>query len=883
LELWGEGSGNAPRDPQALAAASAGGSTLNFDGVLVVPSSSGGVSLDPGSRPCASFDFDTRVPLRAIHRVWLAYEAAGVQRSVVLGRSLNGAAQVGGLWLGGGDRERSVVDELNPSRLQGHDTAQLCLPDLATQSVFVSGARLLLELDDGTNLLDRDAQVRAAEAFDRRLETTRSLADGFLALSFDREVSLDAAALHLSSGAASAALRPSNSSSDAFPRLPLAEGWNALNARAATTRGFDLELSDPPDAQVSEIALAGSPVGRPTPPARIVIGYPPLRYDGSRYLGERFGDRAYVSGWAELPAGPGEVTIAGAPAGRGQGSFGSTLTRPPGASGSWKVVLSARFPDGSTVSRDLYLDDDRADELAQENAAGPVADDASRFGALDRDSTGSIDATRGGSVRLGTEVAFDAPAGAVSGKTTIGIARKRPEAVPPLDAGMINVTAPRGAGYRFTPEGEKFKTAVTVTLPYDATLLPEGMAPDQIQTFFYEDATESWKPLPVRTLDRAHAHLVSETTHFTFMINAVLVTPDHPGPTSFNPTSIKDLKAADPSAGIDFIEPPEANSQGTAHVALPLKLPGGRGAYKPQLALAYDSQAANGWTGIGWDLSVSSVMVDTKFGVPYYDGTERYLLDGQQLVPIGAAACVDGSQGTRYAARSEGSFDLVLRCGQGPSSHFERTDRSGVLFVYGVSAEARVASPRTGEIGAWHLERVIDTNGNLTRYVYAQDRKQTPGTSFDSNNQEDFRQSYLSEIHYTGKAERRGAAALDASQDREAGAYAIAFLRQRSALGGLADRPDITTSARTGFKVVTRHLLDRVQVWLVDGPRAHWGIVREYALHYESGDFRKTRLASVEVFGKGGVGVSPAFYSHRFGYTSRSRLRFRARELSGLA
>jgi hypothetical protein len=178
---------------------------------------------------------------------------------------------------------------------------------------------------------------------------------------------------------------------------------------------------------------------------------------------------------------------------------------------------------------------------------------------------------------------------------------------------------------------------------------------------------------------------------------------------------------------------------------------------------------------------------------------------------------------------------------------------------------------------------VIDTNGNLTRYVYAQDRKQTPGTSFDSNNQEDFRQSYLSEIHYTGKAERRGAAALDASQDREAGAYAIAFLRQRSALGGLADRPEITTSARTGFKVVTRHLLDRVQVWLVDGPRAHWGIVREYALHYESGDFRKTRLASVEVFGKGGVGVSPAFYSHRFGYTSRSRLRFRARELSGLA
>jgi RHS repeat-associated protein len=882
LELWGSGGGNAPRDPQTLASTTASGSDPGFDGLLVVRSSSPGALLDPGNRPCAAFDFDSTVARASVHRAFLAYEAAGVQRSIVLGRSLNGAAPVGGLWLGGGDRERSVADELDPTKLQGHDQIQLCLPDLATQSIFISSARLLLELDDGTNLLDRDAQARAAEAFDRKLETSRVLPGGFLSLSFDREVALDATAVHLADPSASAALRPASpplgapliASPGASPANPgratlMTQGWNAFDPIPASTRGLELLLSNPVDARVSEIALAGSPVGAPTPPARIVVAYPPLRYDGTRYLGERFGDRAYLAGWAESPAGPGQVTIAGAPSSLGGGAFASALQRPTAVTGSWTVTLTARFPDGTSVARDVTLDDDHADELAQENAVGPVADDSTLFGALDQAATANIDPGQGGTVRLGSEVAFDAASGAVGKSTAVGIARKRPESVPPLDAGMINVTAPRGAGYRFTPEGQKFNAAVAVTLPYDVSLLPEGMAPDQIQTFFYDDPSESWMPLPVRTLDRAHGRLVSETTHFTFMINAVLVTPDHPGPTSFNPTSIKDLKAADPSAGLDFIEAPEANSQGTAHVALPLRLPAGRGAYKPQVALSYDSQGGNGWTGIGWDLSSSSVTVDTKFGVPYYDHTDRYLIDGQQLVPIGTAACVDGSQGTRYADRSEGAFDLVLRCGAAPSSyHFERTDKSGVLFVYGVSAEARVASPRTGDIGVWHLERVIDTNGNLTRYIYEQDRRQSPGTDFDANNPEDFRQAYLSEIHYSGKASRRGAGALDSAQDREAGVYAVTFLRQSDSLGGLADRPDITISARTGFKVVTRHLLDRVQVWLVDGPAAQRGIVREYALHYESGDFSKTRIASIEVFGRGGVENGRSFYRHRFGYTS---------------
>ncbi|HKB77483.1 MAG TPA: SpvB/TcaC N-terminal domain-containing protein, partial [Myxococcales bacterium] len=687
LELWGVGVRQAPRDPAALADASVGGADLPYDDALVVRTSSSGVALDrDAGRPCASFDFLAALPPRSVHRAVLAYQAAGVQRPIVLRRSLNGAAPAGGLWLGGGDRERSVVDELDPAKLSGSDSIELCLPDLATQTVFVSEARLLLELDDGTNLLDRDAQVRAGQAFDGQSGTAESLG-GLLSLSFDRPMSLDFAAVKLAQGSARATVRSFGAGGQrAALRMKLDPGWNRLQLGAPVAESVEVDLGAD-TASVSEIALAGSPVGTPTTAPKIVVTYPRLRYAAGHYVGERFGDRAFIAGWAESPAGPGEVTAAGAPIGIGAGGFSSALIRPANAGDSWQVKLTARFPDGSTISRDVWLDDDRQGELdAEKGDSAPGVDENALFGRLEEVGSATVDAQLGGKVRLGSEVELEAPAGAVAGRTTIGIGRKGEEDVPPLDAGMVNVTAPRGAGYRFTPEGQKFRAPVSITLPYDASLLPEGMGPEQVQTYFFDDATESWQPLLAVRLDRARGRLVSQTTHFTFMINAVLVAPDHPGPASFNPTSIKDMKAADPSAGIDFIEPPQPNSQGTARVAVPLRLPPARGAYKPQLALAYDSQGPNGWTGVGWDLRVPSVEVDTKFGAPYYDGSERYTLDGQELVPVGSAPCVDGSTGRRYAARAEGAFDLVVRCGADSTTwHFERVDRSGVLFVFGVS------------------------------------------------------------------------------------------------------------------------------------------------------------------------------------------------------
>src|SRR5262249_42503698 len=128
-------------------------------------------------------------------------------------------------------------------------------------------------------------------------------------------------------------------------------------------------------------------------------------------------------------------------------------------------------------------------------------------------------------------------------------------------------------------------------------------------------------------------------------------------------------------------------------------------------------------------------------------------------------------------------------------------------------------------IAVWHLERVIDLNGNLTQFVYQQDQKNTAHpTPFDNATRVDFRQAYLSEVHYSGKAARTGPDAVDVTRVLEPGIYAVYFQRAQDGQGGLLDRPDIVVNARTGFKVVTRHLLERIQVAVLAGPPSQQGV-----------------------------------------------------------
>jgi hypothetical protein len=75
---------------------------------------------------------------------------------------------------------------------------------------------------------------------------------------------------------------------------------------------------------------------------------------------------------------------------------------------------------------------------------------------------------------------------------------------------------------------------------------------------------------------------------------------------------------------------------GAYQTSIPIEVPSYHG-LEPNLELAYDSSADNGWLGVGWNLSGLSTIerASPRPGVPRYDLTDVFLLDGMELVPCG--------------------------------------------------------------------------------------------------------------------------------------------------------------------------------------------------------------------------------------------------------
>src|SRR5206468_1859384 len=136
--------------------------------------------------------------------------------------------------------------------------------------------------------------------------------------------------------------------------------------------------------------------------------------------------------------------------------------------------------------------------------------------------------------------------------------------------------------------------------------------------------------------------------------------PGHPDDPSFNPNQLKDIQTADPGSKVNLIQPPTANSTGEARLSYPIEVPPGRGDTQPNVALTYDSAAGNGWTGVGWTLATQSITIDTRWGVPRYDGgleTETYQLNGEQLTPVANRTELQARTSEKvFHTRVEGKF-----------------------------------------------------------------------------------------------------------------------------------------------------------------------------------------------------------------------------------
>ena len=329
------------------------------------------------------------------------------------------------------------------------------------------------------------------------------------------------------------------------------------------------------------------------------------------------------------------------------------------------------------------------------------------------------------------------------------------EALPPLEAGMVNVTAGHAA-YRVYPTGGSFARPVSVRIGYDTLKIPHGHAAAEVRTYRYDDSLRHWVKLPLDSVVEGAQQVQSRTSKGGDMINAIVQLPELPESQAFTPTMLQELEAAHPAAGITMMQAPEANSQGTASLSYPISVPAGRNGIQPNLNVSYSSGGGNGLLGMGWDMQLPAITVDSKWGVPRYDGTyetECYSYNGQELLPSPHYLSTWEHRNTtgnkRFRPRTEGSFDSIVRCGNGPAEYFwVVTDKSGTKYFYGsydgVQPEMAVLlKDENGNIGHWPLCRVEDLDGNYMNYYY-EIRRQSDGGVYLGQ------QLWPESIEYTG-------------------------------------------------------------------------------------------------------------------------------------
>ena len=426
-----------------------------------------------------------------------------------------------------------------------------------------------------------------------------------------------------------------------------------------------------------------------------------------------------------------------------------------------------------------------------------------------------------------------------TGKYTITALRETD--IPALDYGMTNVTA-RDEGYRFLPHGEHFAgKGATVKIKYDRTRIPSGFTEDDINTYYFDKETKHWVALERVKVDKASACVVSKTTHFTDMINGVIKAPESPQTDGFTPTMMNDIKAADPTSKINLITPPTANNRGSANLQYGFEMPPARNGMAPSLGIQYSSEGGSGWLGEGWNLSVPSITLDTRWGVPRYDTskeTETYLMSGSMLSTMGD----DGKMGVahrgekmnrkadrQFYTRQGGDFSRIIRKGNSPADYtWEVTDKQGIKYIYGgegaiLKGTITDASGQSREvITEWKLKRVEETHGDYIEYVYETADEPVRGGLVA-------KAIYLKEVRAGNSGQSPHTVVV---------------------LEGSKQKRLKNNNARYGFLTSSNRLLEKLTVHF------QGSTLRSYAFTYSEGAFNKDVLTGVKQLDDKGAEVS---------------------------
>ena len=162
------------------------------------------------------------------------------------------------------------------------------------------------------------------------------------------------------------------------------------------------------------------------------------------------------------------------------------------------------------------------------------------------------------------------------------------------------------------------------------------------------------------------------------------------------------------------------SSLGGATYNIPLACAPGTAGLAPNLSLVYNSQAGNGWMGMGWQMGGLSMVTPTPQSLYYEDNPGlfnrdhfEYTIDGKRLRrdPNNQDAYILGEFADFAAVRSQNTD------GVNGIDQFIVYKPDGSTYIYGESSNERIYNA-SGNIVLAYLSKVTDAKGNYIQYNY---------------------------------------------------------------------------------------------------------------------------------------------------------------------
>lgn len=198
---------------------------------------------------------------------------------------------------------------------------------------------------------------------------------------------------------------------------------------------------------------------------------------------------------------------------------------------------------------------------------------------------------------------------------------------------------------------------------------------------------------------------------------------------------------------------------GEAQYQVSIDLPKGVNDMEPTLSLNYNSVAPNGVLGKGWNLSVSSVIMQTTKNWYFdkdsqsikLDGSGKFQIDGERIFALNGGY---GADGTVHGTELE-SYRQIISKGTGSlPNYFIVKDKNGLTREYGVSNDSKILS-NDGDPISYGLSKIYDRHGNYIKYEYFNDNTlRIRKISYTSNDNENIQASNYIKFSYAERQDK---------------------------------------------------------------------------------------------------------------------------------